>query len=266
MKTLIVGDVVGRSGRDSVLEHLPKLIKQHEIDFTIVNGENSANGWGMTEKIAKQYFEVGADVLTAGDHVWDQDEMLKYINTEPRILRPANLPSQMPGKGWREYTLANGKKALVVHLMGQVFMGDNPDSPFEYWDKELAHYKLCANIDYILVDFHREATSEAYGFAHYLDGRVSAVVGTHTHVPTADAHVMANGTAYITDIGMSGDYDSVIGFEKSTSVKKFRTKNRKVKHTVSRGPATFCAVVIDINDNTGKAKSIQHIKLGGVLT
>lgn len=265
MKLLFLGDVVGRSGRDAVCEALPRLKAAHALDFIVVNGENSAAGFGMTPGIAADFFAAGADVLTCGDHVWDQQELTPALAQNPKLLRPHNYPSTAPGSGAYLATNAQGKKILVLHLMGQVFMRDNVDCPFKTADAALSAYRLGQNVDAILVDVHAEATSEKMALGKYLDGRVSAVIGSHTHIPTNDAHVMKGGTAYQTDAGMCGDYDSVIGMESSAPLQRFLTKIQKVRMTAASGPATICGAIIEVNDKTGLASAITPLKIGGVL-
>ena len=265
MKFLFLGDVYGRSGRDAVCAALPDLRKQHAIDFALVNGENAAAGFGLTPALCADFFKAGADALTTGDHTWDQQELLPTLSNDKRVLRPHNYPQGNPGTGVGIYESAAGKKILVIHLMGQVFMRDHVECPFRAADAILATYKLGANCDAILVDFHAEATSEKMAMGHYLDGRVSLVVGSHTHVPTADAHLLKGGTAYQTDAGMCGDYDSIIGAEKTAPLKRFLTKNPKHRLTPAMGPATICGNVVEVDAKTGLAKSITPLKIGGVL-
>src|SRR5712692_7506513 len=207
LNILLCGDVVGRSGRDAIKAHLPGLKRDLRIDLTIVNAENAAHGFGLTERLAGELYDSGADILTTGNHVWDQRELIPYIPRDGRLLRPANFPAGTPGAGWCLHPLAGGLNVLVVNLMGRLFMD-----------------ALDAGASAIVVDFHAEATSEKMALGHFADGRVSAVIGTHTHVPTADAQILPGGTAFISDIGMCGDYDSVIGMQKAPSVRRFVTR------------------------------------------
>ncbi|MCB9965075.1 MAG: TIGR00282 family metallophosphoesterase [Rhodospirillales bacterium] len=264
MKLIFIGDVYGRSGRDALIEHLPPLIKQHDVDFVIVNGENAAHGRGITKDICKEMFDAGADCITSGDHIWDQREMIAQINNYKNVLRPVNLPDGAPGNGIYKGMTKNGKSILIVNAMGRTFM-EPIECPFRRMDLELKNYRLGQNIDAIFVDFHAEATSEKVAFGHYLDGRVSAVVGTHTHIPTADAHILEHGTAYQTDAGMTGDYDSVIGRRKDISIYGFLRKMPGEKPQPATGPGTLCGALITIDDQTGLARAIDSFKVGGCL-
>lgn len=260
MRILFIGDIVGRSGRDKLAEVLPRLKKQHAIDVSIVNGENAAHGFGMTPAICRDMLTLGADVITAGDHVWDQKELAPYLSQEKRVLRPHNFPPSNPGSGVFLHTLVSGKKILVIHLLAQVFHKEHIPCPFACVGEVLKNYALGGDIHAVFVDFHGEATSEKNAMGLYLNGRVSAVVGTHTHIPTADGRILSKGTAYLTDAGMCGDYNSVIGFQKEAVLKRFLTKNTKHKMEVATGDATCYAVVIETNDATGLATSIEQIK------
>jgi metallophosphoesterase (TIGR00282 family) len=261
MRILFIGDIVGRSGRDKLALELPRLKKELNIDVAIVNGENAAHGFGMTPVICKEMFDLGADVLTAGDHVWDQKDLIPYISREKRLLRPHNLPTSNAGSGVVVHSLINGKKILVIHLLAQVFHKENAACPFACADEILKQYAMPGNVQAIFVDFHGEATSEKNALGQYLDGRVSAVIGTHTHIPTADARLLSKGTAFQTDAGMCGDYNSVIGFKKEEVLQRFLTKNQKHKLEVATGKADLYAVIVETNDQTGLAKSIENIKL-----
>lgn len=257
MKILFIGDIVGRSGRDKLLATLPMIIEKHTPDVTIVNGENAAHGFGMTKAIAKSFLDAGAHVVTAGDHVWDQTDLTPYLAQEPRVLRPHNFPAGTPGRGYVEAATVAGKRVLVIHLLGQVFHKENAECPFACVDSILKSYILGSNIDAIFVDMHCEATSEKTAMGMHLDGRVSAVIGTHTHIPTADGRVLPGGTAYLTDAGMCGDYNSVIGFQKEAVLKRFISKNKKHKMEVATGPATLYAHIVTVDDATGLAVSLQ---------
>lgn len=263
MKILFIGDIVGRSGREAVEKHLPLVVKKYEPDVIIANAENAAHGFGLTEKIAVELFDLGVDCITTGNHVWDQREMIAYIAREPRILRAATIPAPAPGRGVYEGRGKDGGRFVVIHLMGRVFM-DPMDCPFRTADDILKTYHLGRNCDSIFVDFHGEATSEKMALAQYLDGRVTAVVGTHTHIPTADAQIFNEGTAYQTDAGMTGDYDSVIGMKKEIPIFKFIRKMPSERMSPACGEATFCAVFVE-GDVRGKAKSIRPIRMGGRL-
>lgn len=258
MRILFIGDVVGRSGRDKIAAHILAIKKQHRIDVTIINGENAAHGFGITPTIARDFFSLGADVITAGDHVWDQKELPPYLAQEKRLLRPHNFPPANPGSGVYVHTLSNGKKILILHVLGQVFHKENIPCPFACVDDVLKHYTMPGSVQAIFVDIHAETTSEKNAIGQYLNGRVSAVIGTHTHIPTADARILSQGTAFQTDAGMCGDYNSVIGFKKEEVLKRFLTKNQKHKLEVAGGDATLYAIVIETDDATGRAVSIEN--------
>jgi metallophosphoesterase (TIGR00282 family) len=253
MKILFLGDVVGRSGRDAVVKHLPQLRKELALDFVVVNGDNAAGGFGITPAIARDFFEAGADVITGGDHIWDQKEIVPYLSQEKRLLRPENFPDKTPGTGHGIFTAKSGKKILVLHLLGQVFHKEHTNCPFATADKILAPMKLRANIDAIIVDMHAEATSEKMAMGKYLDGRASLVTGSHTHVPTADARVLPKGTGYHTDGGMCGDYDSVIGFEPTAPLERFLTKISKNRLEAAQGEGMLSGTLAEIDDATGLA-------------
>ncbi|MDR1560861.1 MAG: YmdB family metallophosphoesterase [Holosporaceae bacterium] len=264
MKILICGDVVGRSGRESVAKYLPDLKKKLSIDIVIVDVDNAAHGFGITKEIAYQFFDLGADVLTSGNHLFDQKEAISLLEKEKRFLRPANMADVVPGSGIIEIITNSCQKVLVVHLLGQRDMPIIGENPFNFMDKLLQKYKIKRNIDVIVVEFHAETTSEKIALGHYLDGRVSVVVGTHTHVPTADAVVLESGTAFQTDIGMCGDYDSVIGMHKQAIIDKF-VKGYGAKFAPATGEATFCASLVDVDDKKGLATAIMPLILGGKL-
>ena len=264
MNILLCGDVVGRAGRDAVKAHLPQLRGALALDVAIVNAENAAAGFGLTERLAGELYDAGADILTTGNHVWDQRELIQYIGRDPRILRPANFPPGTPGAGWRLHPLGDGRHILVVNLMGRLFM-DALDDPFATLEPLLRQHPLGRDADAILVDFHAEATSEKMAFAHFTDGRVSAVLCTHTHVPTADAQILPGGTAYLSDAGMCGDYDSVIGMQKEPAVRRFVTKVPGDKAKPAEGEGTLCGVFVMTDDATGLARRIEPVRLGGRL-
>ena len=265
MKILFLGDIVGRAGRDGLAKHLPDLKTRLKPDVTIVNVENAAAGFGVTDKLAKEFFALGTDVLTTGNHVWDQRELVGSIEQEPRLLRPLNYPEGTPGRGHYIHALPNGKKILVANVMGRLFMEPVLDDPFVTTEKLLSQYRLGQNIAAIFIDFHGETTSEKMAFGHVVDGRVSAVVGTHTHVPTADDQILPKGTAYQTDAGMCGDYDSVIGMKKELSIWKFTRKIPGERMTPAEGEATVCGTLIAVDDATGLAKEITAVRAGGRL-
>lgn len=260
MKILFCGDVVGRSGRDAVTHHVPRLREQHALDAVIVNVDNAAGGFGVTADILREFDRAGGDIYTGGDHVFDQKDALSLLSREQTLLRPHNFPTTVAGTGCRLFEVKGGKKLLVLHLLGQVFHKEYLDSPFACAEAALAPYKLGHNVDAILVDMHAEATSEKMAMGKFLDGRVSAVVGSHTHVPTADARVLKGGTAYQTDTGMCGDYDSVIGFEPTGPMQQFLQKTRKVRMEPASGPGTLSAALITLKPS-GLAESIEYIAL-----
>ena len=264
MKILFLGDVVGRSGRDAVCARLPVIRERLGIDFAIVNGENAAHGFGLTEAICRQFYEAGADVVTTGNHTWDQREIIAYIGSDPRLLRPINFPAGTPGRGLTVMQTRAGHKVVVVNVMTRLFM-DPLDDPFAAMEKALGPYPLGGSAQAIVVDVHGEATSEKMSMGHFLDGRTSLVVGTHSHIPTADAHVLVGGTAYMTDAGMCGDYDSVIGMKKAPAVARFVRKMPGERLTPADGEATVCGVVVETDDRTGLARSCTALRLGGRL-
>jgi metallophosphoesterase (TIGR00282 family) len=264
MRLLFVGDVVGRSGRTAVLERLPALKRDWALDCVIVNGENAAGGFGITEAIYNEFIDAGADVISGGNHSWDQREALVFIERAPRLIRPVNYPPGTPGRGMVLIDAANGARVLVVNVMGRVFM-DALDDPFAAVERELTTCPLTSAADAIVVDMHCEATSEKQAMGHFCDGRASLVVGTHTHVPTADYRVLPGGTAFITDVGMTGDYDSVIGMGKAEPLHRFTRKIPSGKFEPASGPATFCAVAVETDDATGLAVKVAPVRLGGHL-
>lgn len=265
MRLLFCGDIVGRPGRDVVLAQLPGLRDRLKLDFVIANGENAASGFGITEKICRQLFEAGIDVISGGNHSWDQREVMSYISGEPRLLRPHNFPTGTPGKGVGVFETRRGKKVLVINVMGQLFMEDL-DDPFACLTGLLAQYRLGASVDAVVVDFHAEATSEKMAAGHFVDGRVSLFVGTHTHVPTADSMILPGGTAYQSDAGMCGAYDSVIGMDKKVPIDRFVKKVRGERLSVASGEGTLCAVLVETDDASGLARRIAPLRIGGRLT
>jgi 2',3'-cyclic-nucleotide 2'-phosphodiesterase len=263
MRFLLCGDIVGRSGRSVVIEHMPRLRRELALDFVVANVENAAHGFGITDTICAELYAAGVDVITTGNHVWDKREIIAYIDGDPRLLRPINFPPGTPGKGHGIYALADGRTLLVVNAMARLFM-DAIDDPFAGVDKILAEQPL-GKVDAILVDFHGEATSEKQSMGHFCDGRVSAVVGTHSHVPTADAQILPKGSAYMTDAGMCGDYDSVIGMQKEIAVTRFVRKMPGERLQVADGAGTLCAAFIETDDRTGLARRIAPLRLGARL-
>ncbi len=263
-RLLFVGDVVGRSGRDALEAHLPDLIAAHSPELVIVNGENSAHGFGISPAICQRMFELGVDVITTGNHVWDQREILGYIDSEHRLLRPLNYPKGAPGQGFHVTQGRTGKRVLVTNVMLRLFM-DPMDDPFAAVDALLAKAPLGSAVDAILVDVHGEATSEMMAMGHHLDGRTSAVLGTHTHVPTADHHVMAGGTAYQSDAGMTGDYRSVIGMKPEPAIYRFMRKLPSDRLSPAEGEATLCGALIHVGAE-GLAEAIEPIRVGGALS
>ena len=264
MKLLFLGDLVGISGCSVVMKNLKKEIERYKIDFVIANGENAdKSGVGLTEEICKDLFNSGVNVITTGNHVWDQKEIMNYIDKENRLLRPKNLFEPAPGKGFQIYTTKEDIKIGVLNLMGNVFMKKCEDV-FECANKFLSDHKLKDKYDFLIVDFHGEITSEKNAIGHFFDGSATLVVGTHTHIPTNDVRILKNGTAYQTDAGMCGDYDSVIGMNKENSIKTFFKLDAK-KHYPATGQASLSGVIVDCNRDTGLADKINSFILGGDL-
>ena len=262
MRILFLGDLVGRSGRGAVIEALPKLRERYRLDFVVVNGENAAGGFGISEAILIELLDAGADVVTTGNHVFDQREALVFIERHDRLLRPINFPQGTPGKGVGLFKAKTGADVLVINAMGRVFMAD----PFRAVERELKACGLKTGADAILIDFHAEATSEKEAMGHFVDGRASGVIGTHTHVPTADEQILRGGTAYISDAGMCGDFDSVLGMDKEEPLSRFLTKIPTGRFAPALGEATLCGVGIDVDDATGLARAIAPLRLGGRLS
>ena len=266
MNLLILGDIMGASGRKALSNKLPELIKTYKIDFVIVNGENASDdGKGITKEITEEFFKTGVDVITSGNHIWDKKETVELIEKENRLLRPANLANGSPGRGFKTYFSKNRKfKVGVINLMGNVFMRKTDDVFLKA--KELSEkLVLKKNIDFSIVDFHGEITSEKMAIGHFFDGNSTCVVGTHTHVPTADTRILEKGTAYQTDIGMCGDYNSVIGMNKENSIKRFFKEKDAVKHFPSIGEATLSGIIVEGDKNTGLAKKIFRLIVGGTI-
>ena len=265
MKILFLGDILGPSGCKSVNSYLSQIKNKNNIDFVIANGENAADsGVGITEKITKDLFNSGVDVITTGNHVWDQKETIEHIAREKRLLRPENLIMGTPGKGFEIYSTPSGAKIAVLNLMGNIFMKKCEDV-FTTTEKIFNKFRLKRDADFIVVDFHGEITSEKMAIGHYLDGKATLVVGTHTHVPTSDFRVLEHGTAYQSDTGMCGDYNSVIGMNKENSLKKFFHNKNAKKHYPSLGEATLSGIIVEGDINTGLAKSAKQFLFGGVL-
>ena len=264
MKILFLGDVVGNSGCNKLVENLPIQIKKKKIDFVIVNGENAdETGVGLTKEICEKFFNCGVDVITSGNHVWDQKDIMKYIENENRLLRPKNLFEPAPGKGFEVYDTVNNLKIGVLNLMGNVFMKKSNDV-FDTANKFINKFKLTKDYNFLIVDFHGEITSEKNAIGHLFDGKATLVIGTHTHIPTNDARILNNGTAYQTDAGMCGDYDSVIGMNKDNSLNRFMKKD-SIKHYPSNGEATLSGVIVECDIETGLANKIESFIFGGQL-
>ena len=266
MKILILGDVVGPPGRDALKKHFLKIIKDNKIDFSIINGENAADdGKGITKEIAEEFFSLGVDVITSGNHIWDKAEIIKYIESEKRLLRPANLAAGSPGKGFGIYfSKDRNYKIGVINLMGNVFMRKT-DDVFNTAKEIIKTIILKKNVDFSIVDFHGEITSEKMAIGHFFDGLSTCVVGTHTHIPTADTRILEKGTAYQTDIGMCGDYNSVIGMNKENSLKKFFKDKSATQHFPSVGEGSLSGIIVVADKETGLAKNVSRIIIGGSL-
>jgi metallophosphoesterase (TIGR00282 family) len=265
MRVLFLGDVVGRSGRAAVIDRLPRLRADWRLDFVVVNGENATSGAGLSAVHARALLDAGADVLTLGDHAFDQNDMLQFIESEPRVLRPLNFAKAAPGAGARVFTAPGGRKVLVAQVLGQVFMKRPFDDPFSAVDTVLRAHPRGGLVQAALIDVHCEATSEKMAMGHWCDGRASVVVGTHTHVPTADAMILGGGTAYQTDAGMCGDYNSVIGMEKDEPMRRFITGMSKGRFQAAEGEATLSGLYVETDDRTGRATRVAMVRDGGRL-
>ncbi|SFA85418.1 hypothetical protein SAMN05421688_1178 [Poseidonocella pacifica] len=265
MRILFLGDVMGRAGRQAVVDRLPALRDAWRLDFVVINGENASNGAGLTADHAKVLLGAGADCLTLGDHAFDQKDMMQFIESETRIIRPLNYAKAAPGRGARLFEDRRGRKILVGQLLGQVFMKRPFDDPFSHADAVLRQHPLGGNAQAILLDMHCEATSEKMAMGHFCDGKASLVVGTHTHVPTADAQILPGGTAFLSDAGMCGDYNSVIGMDKAEPLRRFVTGMGKGRFTPALEEATLSGVFVETDDRTGKAKEIKMVRQGGRL-
>ena len=265
MKILFFGDVMGRAGRSAISTHLPRLRKDWKLDFVIVNGENATSGMGLSGAHAQKLLTAGADVVTLGDHAFDQRDMLQFIEQEPRLIRPLNFSKTAPGKGARLFDAPGGRKVLVTQVLGQVFMKRPFDDPFSALDATLRTYPRGGQANAVIVDMHTEATSEKMAIGHFCNGRASLVVGTHTHVPTADAMILDKGTGFLSDAGMCGDYDSVIGMEKTEPMRRFVTGMPKERFTPALGEPTLSGVYVETDDRSGAATRIIPVRQGGRL-
>jgi len=263
MRILFIGDIMGRPGREVVTAQVPRLRDSLRLDFVVANGENAAGGFGLTRVIANEFFACGVDCITTGNHWADQKEILSFISDEDRILRPCNLPAGAPGKGANLYQARSGQHVLVINPLGRVFM-DPQNDPFAAVEGELSACALGEAADAIVVDIHAEATSEKMAMGHFCDGRATMVVGTHSHIPTADAQILPGGTAYQTDAGACADYDSVIGMEKFEPLQRYTRKLPTNRYSPANGPATLCGVFVETNAN-GLAERIEPVRVGGRL-
>ena len=263
MRLLFIGDVIGRSGRAAIAEHVPRLRQHYALDFVVANGENAAGGFGITEAIAREFLDAGVDCITLGNHAFDQREALVFIERAPQVLRPVNFPAGTPGRGSWLYETARGERVLVINVMGRVFM-DALDDPFAAVERELAACPLGQACDAIVLDIHAEASSEKQAMAHFCDGRVSLAIGTHTHVPTADARILPHGTAFQSDAGMTGDYDSVIGMDKEEPIRRFTRKTPGSRFEPANGPATLCGLFVETGSD-GLAQRVAPVRIGGIL-
>jgi 2',3'-cyclic-nucleotide 2'-phosphodiesterase len=265
LRILVLGDVVGRTGREAVAAALPRLRSALQIDLAVVNGENASHGFGLAPDMAEALFTAGADAITLGNHAWDRRELISFIGNDSRLIRPLNFPPGTPGAGSTVVTLANGRKALILNAMGRLFM-EALDCPFRGTAELLSRYRLGGTIDAIIADFHAEASSEKMAYGHSFDGKMSLIVGTHTHCPTADHQILPGGTAYITDLGMCGDYDSVIGMAKDGAAIRFWRKMPGERLQPAEGEATVCGVFVETDDATGLARRIEPVRQGGRLS
>lgn len=264
IRILFLGDVVGRNARDEIIARLPEWRKRWKLDAVVVNAENAANGFGITAQICQDLYKAGVDCLTTGNHIWDQREIISYIDRDPKLLRPLNYPEGTPGKGAFLLETARGHKVLIVNIMARLFM-ESLDDPFAAAEKICKAYQLGRNVNGILLDFHGEASSEKMAMGIFCDGRISGLVGTHTHVPTADAQILPKGTGYMTDAGMCGCYDSVIGMDAPLAIGRFVRKVPGEKLRPAEGPVTLCGVVFSIDPATGLCVGIEPVRQGGKL-
>ena len=265
MRLLFLGDAVGRSGRQAIVQRLPDLRRRYALDFVIVNGENAAGGFGITEPILQDFLDAGADVVTLGNHAFDQRDALVFITRHERLIRPLNLPDGTPGQGAGLFKAANGADVLVINALGRVYMAEQ-NCPFRAIDNEVTACRLGEGADVIFIDFHAEATSEKQAMGVFLDGRATCVVGTHTHSPTSDNRILPGGTAFISDVGMCGDYNSVLGMKADEPVNRFLTRIPKERFEPAMGEGTLCGYAVEIDDTTGLAVKQAPLRLGGVLS
>lgn len=262
MKILFCGDIFGKPGRQVLVKHLGDLRRELKLDFVVANGENAAHGFGITSKHCEELFAAGVDAITTGNHVWDQRDIVKTIEDDKRLLRPLNFPPRTPGRGAAVIDAGNGGKVLVINVICRLFMG-LADDPFQALEDELKRHKLGQTVSAIIIDVHGEASSEKMAIGNVADGRASLVVGTHTHVPTADTRILPNGTAYQTDAGMCGVYDSIIGMKKETSIARFTTKRPGERLSPAEGEASLCAVYVETDNATGLAVHAAPLVVGG---
>lgn len=264
MRLLFLGDIVGRSGREAVIDNMPTWREKLALDLVVVNGENASHGFGISPQTARDLLKAGVDVITLGNHAWDRRDLASEINSLPEVVRPVNYPPGTPGQGSRLVELQRGRKALVINVMGRIFM-DPLDDPFRTLAETLSRHKLGRTVDAIIVDVHAEATSEKMGMGCFLDGHVTLVIGTHTHVPTADQRILPGGTAFQCDAGMCGDYDSVIGMDKKNALNRLLKKIPMERHQPAEGAATVCGLMVETDDSSGLARRVSPFRQGGVL-
>ncbi|WP_330168759.1 TIGR00282 family metallophosphoesterase [Bartonella grahamii] len=262
MRFLFLGDIVGNTGCKAVFEHLPQLIEQWRLDFVVVNGENASSGFGLTQETYQDLLMIGIDVVTSGNHAFSHKEALQYAHENDRFLRPANFSKETPGRGACVFTAKNGARVLVANVLGSIFMPCKVEDPFATAENILLACSLIEQADAIIFDFHAETTSEKQCFGHFLDGRVSVIVGTHTHIPTADAQILEGGSAYLTDAGMCGDYNSSLGMDKEEPLHRFLYKTRQNRFEPACGPATLCGLAVEISDRTGLAEKVSAVRIG----
>jgi 2',3'-cyclic-nucleotide 2'-phosphodiesterase len=266
MNLLFFGDLIGRAGRTAVIENLPEIREKHSIDFVCVNAENAAAGFGITSGIVDDLLQAGVDAITLGNHAFDNKEIMTRFSSYPQLVRPLNIARSAPGVGSATVVSQNKKRVLVMNVLGRVFMSPNYSDPFLAVDEVLASVKLGVDVDAVLIDVHAETTSEKMALGHWVDGRASMVVGTHTHIPTADHHILSNGTAYQTDVGMCGDYDSVIGMNKTEPIRRFVTGMSMDRFAPATNTITICGVLVETDDKTGLATAITPFRQGGILS
>jgi 2',3'-cyclic-nucleotide 2'-phosphodiesterase len=264
MRILFIGDIVGRPGRTILLKQLPELRRRWKLDVVVVNGENAAAGFGITEEIYNDFIDAGADAVTLGNHSWDQREALVFIARAPRLVRPVNYPKGTPGRGATMVQTADGRQVLIINAMGRLYM-DALDDPFRAVEQEVEACPLGSGCDAILVDMHAEATSEKQAMGYFMDGRVSVVVGTHTHVPTADYRILPQGTAYQSDAGMTGNYQSILGMDRHEPIRRWLTKTPGSKLEIADGPGMLSGLAVETDDKTGLATKVSPVRIGAVL-